>query len=105
MHITIFVSRWSNEDDYNETDYYIDDCGTEDDYEEVDSDDDDDVMMVILHAFLWGSVLSVQIVCLLYRAERIWAAPVDHHSDRCFTEPQRHIEEQHWSPTGRLEAV
>lgn len=31
---------------------------------------DDDVMKMILHAFLWGSVLSVQNGCLLYVAER-----------------------------------
>lgn len=32
--------------------------------------DDDDVMKMISHAFLWGSVLSVQNGCLLYVAER-----------------------------------
>lgn len=33
-------------------------------------DDDDDVMKMISHACLWGSVLSVQNGCLLYVAER-----------------------------------
>lgn len=57
MHITIFVSRWYNEDDYNDKDYYINDCSTEDGDEEVDIDDDE---LIILHAFLRGSVLSAR---------------------------------------------
>lgn len=40
MHITIFVSRWYNEDDYDDQDDYIDDCGTKDDNEDDDDDDD-----------------------------------------------------------------
>lgn len=39
MHITIFVSRWYNEDDYDDQDDYIDDCGTKDDNEDDDDDD------------------------------------------------------------------
>lgn len=96
MHITIFVSRWYNEDDYDDQDDYIDDCGTKDDY--VDDDDDD------FACFSMG-LCVVSALCTKLREYEEHLLTISTESDWFFTQPAYHFDEQHSRSADRLEAV